>query len=108
MWTRAPPSTGSATPVMKFASSEARNSAALATSQAVPILRRSGTRASRAAAPPARLLLMSSARCDGSERVERPFGEFVKHSVAAGKAQAHIVVQNIDAAPALPRRLDHR
>ena len=48
MCTRAPPSTGSATPVMKFASSEARNSAALATSQAVPILWRSGTRASRA------------------------------------------------------------
>ena len=38
-----PPSTGSATPVMKYASSEARNSAALATSQAVPICCRSGT-----------------------------------------------------------------
>jgi len=35
--TLAPPSTGSATPVMKFASSEARNNAACATSQAVPI-----------------------------------------------------------------------
>src|SRR5882724_9914912 len=45
--TSAPPSTGSATPVMKLASSEARNSAALATSQAVPILPRSGTRALR-------------------------------------------------------------
>ena len=41
---RAPPSTGSATPVMKLASSEARNSAAFATSQAFPILWRSGTR----------------------------------------------------------------
>ena len=33
-----PPSTSRSTPVMKFASSEARNSAAFATSQAVPIL----------------------------------------------------------------------
>ena len=41
-----PPSTSSETPVMKLASSEARNSAAFATSHAVPILRRSGTRAS--------------------------------------------------------------
>jgi predicted phage terminase large subunit-like protein len=40
--------------VMKFASSEARNRAAFATSQAVPILRRSGTRASQAAATSAR------------------------------------------------------
>ena len=38
-----PPSTGSATPVMKLASSEARNSAALATSQGVPMRLRSGT-----------------------------------------------------------------
>ena len=38
-----PPSTGSVTPVMKLASSEARNSAALATSQPVPIFWRSGT-----------------------------------------------------------------
>ena len=35
--TLAPPSTGSVTPVTKLASSEARNSAALATSQPVPI-----------------------------------------------------------------------
>ena len=41
-----PPSTGSAAPVMKFASSEARNSAALATSQGVPMRLRSGTLAS--------------------------------------------------------------
>ena len=41
--TSAPPWTGRATPVMNFASSEARNSAALATSQPVPILPRSGT-----------------------------------------------------------------
>src|SRR5207302_11351755 len=38
IFTSAPPSTGSATPVMKLASSEARNRAALATSHAVPIL----------------------------------------------------------------------
>src|SRR5256885_902229 len=47
---------------MKLASSEARNSAALATSQAVPILRRSGTRASRSAATWARLLPLTRAR----------------------------------------------
>src|SRR5439155_612631 len=58
----APPSTRSATPVMKLASSEARYSAALATSQAVPILRRSGTRASRSAATWARLLPLTRAR----------------------------------------------
>jgi site-specific DNA recombinase len=51
---RPPPSTGRATPVMKPASSLARNSAAFATSQAVPIRRRSGTRASRSAATSAR------------------------------------------------------
>src|SRR5215470_4006805 len=62
IWTRAPPSTGSATPVMKFASSEARNNAALATSQAVPILCRNGTRASRDAATSARLLPEARAR----------------------------------------------
>ena len=38
MWTSAPPSTGNAIPVMKLASSDARNSAAFATSQGVPIL----------------------------------------------------------------------
>src|SRR5690348_4480780 len=54
--TNAPPSTGNATPVMKLASSEAKNSAALATSHAVPIFLRSGTRASRIAATSARLL----------------------------------------------------
>src|SRR5262245_33634021 len=62
MWTSAPPSTGSATPVMKSASSEARNSAAFATSQAVPILCRSGTRLSRAAATSARLFPLTRAR----------------------------------------------
>src|ERR1043166_9528757 len=60
--TSAPPSTGKATPVMKFASSEARNSAALATSQAVPMRLRSGTLASRMAATSARLLPMARAR----------------------------------------------
>src|SRR4029077_4713172 len=54
--TLAPPSTGSVTPVMKFASSDARNSAALATSQAVPIFLRSGTLLSRSAATSARVL----------------------------------------------------
>ena len=44
-----PPSTGSDTPVMKRASSLAKNKAALATSQASPILFPSGTRAFRAA-----------------------------------------------------------
>src|SRR6266700_389561 len=57
-----PPSTSSETPVMKLASSEARNSAAFATSHAVPILRRSGTRASRIAATSARLLPVWRAR----------------------------------------------
>src|SRR3954449_10482679 len=47
---------------MKLASSEARNSAALATSQAVPILPRSGTLASRAAATSARGLPGGGAR----------------------------------------------
>ena len=45
-----PPSTGSSTPVMKRASSEARNRAALATSQAVPMPPFSGTASSRRAA----------------------------------------------------------
>ena len=48
--------------MMKLASSEARNNAALATSQAVPILRRSGTRASRSVATWARLLPLTRAR----------------------------------------------
>src|SRR5580700_9472473 len=43
-----PPSTGKSTPVTKLASSEARNSAAWAVSQPVPILPRNGTRALRA------------------------------------------------------------
>src|SRR5258708_13487577 len=41
--TMAPPSTGSETPVMKPASSEARNSPALATSHAAPIPFRTAT-----------------------------------------------------------------
>ena len=49
-----------------------------------------------------------AAQVDGGDAVEGGFGEFVKQRVAAGEAQAHIVVQNIDAAPALPCRLDHR
>src|SRR6185295_5938469 len=52
----------SATPVMKFASSEARNRAAFATSQAVPIFLRRGTLASRMAAISARLLPVTRAR----------------------------------------------
>src|SRR3974390_895709 len=52
--TNAPPSTGNATPVMKLAL--ARNNAALATSQAVPIFLRNGTWESRIAATSARLL----------------------------------------------------
>ena len=54
--------TGSATPVMKFASCDTRNNAAFATSQEVPILWRSGTRAARAAATSARLLPLARAR----------------------------------------------
>src|SRR6185503_5097250 len=61
-FTDMPPSTGSAAPVMKFASSEARNSAALATSQAVPMRLRSGTLASRMAATSARDLPDALAR----------------------------------------------
>ena len=49
-------------PVMKLASSEARNSAALATSQPVPIFLRSGTRALRMAATSARDLPQVRAR----------------------------------------------
>src|SRR5262249_16839752 len=60
--TLAPPSTGSVTPVMKFASSEARKSAALATSQPVPIFLRNGTWASRIASISARVFLNSRAR----------------------------------------------
>ena len=47
---------------MNPASSEARKRAALATSHAVPILWRRGTRASRAAAISARLLPVARAR----------------------------------------------
>src|SRR5580700_9916583 len=47
---------------MKLASSEARNSAAFATSHAVPIRPRSGTLASRSAATSARLRLLARAR----------------------------------------------
>src|ERR1044072_4201041 len=60
--TLAPPSTGKVTPVMKLASSDARNSAALATSQPVPILRLSGTFESRSASTWVRGLLNSRAR----------------------------------------------
>src|SRR6187549_1872921 len=60
--TLAPPSTGKVTPVMKLASSDARNSAALATSHPVPILRRSGTLESRSASTCWRLFLNSRAR----------------------------------------------
>jgi hypothetical protein len=60
--TSAPPLTGSATPVMKLASSDARNSAAVATSHAVPIRPRSGTLASRSAATSARLRLLARVR----------------------------------------------
>src|SRR5262249_51354065 len=60
--TSAPPSTGSATPVMKSASSEARKSAALATSHAVPMRWRSGTRALRIATTSSRLLPHTRAR----------------------------------------------
>ena len=49
-----------------------------------------------------------AAQVDGGDAVEGGFGEFVKRRVAAGEAQADIVVQDIDAAPTLPRRLDHR
>ena len=58
--------------MMKLASSEARNSAALATSQAVPILRRSGTRASRSAATwAAALAAHPGARVDRHRRVHQ-------------------------------------
>ena len=61
--TNAPPSTGSATPVMKLASSEARNRSCIRlTSYAVPIRPRSGTLASRSAATSARLRLLARAR----------------------------------------------
>src|SRR5213080_453213 len=62
VFTLAPPSTGRVTPVMKFASSEARNRAALATSQPVPIFLRKGTWASRIASISARGFLNSRAR----------------------------------------------
>src|SRR5262249_3770038 len=107
MWTSAPPSTGNATPVMKFASSDARNSAAFATSQGVPILWRSGTRASRAAATSARLLPVTRARVstaigvsinpgrmaaqvDGSNAVESILGDLVKRRVPTSDATIHL------------------
>ena len=48
--------------MMKLASSEARNKAALATSQPVPIFWRKGTLLSRSASTSARLFLNSRAR----------------------------------------------
>ena len=69
--TSAPPSTGRAAPVMKFASSEARKSAALATSQAVPMRPRKGTRALRAATTSARLLAHARAGVDRHGRVHQ-------------------------------------
>jgi putative molybdopterin biosynthesis protein len=68
---------GSETPVMKFASSEARNSAALATSQPVPILARSGTLASRMAAISARLLPVTRARVSTAIGVSMSPGRMV-------------------------------
>src|ERR1700746_167115 len=75
--TSAPPSTGSATPVMKLASSEARNRAAFATSHAVPIRPRSGTLASRSAATSARLRLLARARVDGHWRIHESWQDGV-------------------------------
>jgi hypothetical protein len=62
MSTSMTPSVGNDTPVMKSASSEARDNAGLATSQAVPCWRRRGTRASRARMISSRGLLMVWAR----------------------------------------------
>ena len=70
--TLAPPSTGSVTPVMKLASSDARNNAALATSQPVPIFLRSGTWASRSASTSARVFLnVAGAGVDRHRRVHQ-------------------------------------
>src|SRR5437764_2514152 len=62
---------------MKLASSEARNSAAFATSHAVPIRPRSGTLASRSAATSARLRLLARARVDGHWRIHESWQDAV-------------------------------
>jgi hypothetical protein len=62
MSTGMPPSAGSDAPVMKSASSEARNNSALATTQAVPCMPCGGTRASRRRMISSRGLLMVRAR----------------------------------------------
>ena len=41
------------------------------------------------------------------DAVERLLGDLVERRVAAGDAHAHIVVQDVDAAPALARGRDH-
>ena len=99
--TSAPPSTGSATPVMKLASSEARNSAALAASHAVPIRPRSGTLASRSAATSARLRLLARARVStaigvsispGKMQLARmPYGAFCRASCSVNALIAALV-----------------
>ena len=49
-----------------------------------------------------------AAQVDGGDAVECVLGDLVERRVAAGDAHADIVVQDVDAAPALPRGLDHR
>jgi hypothetical protein len=49
-----------------------------------------------------------AAQIDGSDAVERSLGDLVKRRVPAGNAHANIVVEDVDAPPALSRRLDHR
>ena len=69
--TEVPPSTGRATPVMKPARSDARKAAAWATSQAVPILRPSGTWASRSA-------ITSSLAFPADTRLSTAIGVFMR------------------------------
>jgi len=49
----------------------------------------------------------SAAQVDGGDEVERGLGDLVERRVAAGNADADVVVQDIDAAPTPPRGLDH-
>jgi hypothetical protein len=49
-----------------------------------------------------------AAQVDGRDAVECRLGDLVKRRVPAGNAHADIVVEDVDAPPALSCRLDHR
>src|SRR6202048_4644390 len=98
---------------MKLASSEARNSAALATSHAVPIRPRSGTLASRSAATSARLRLLARARVStaigvsmspGKMQLARmPYGAFCRASCSVKAIIAALVAVGDEGVSVLAR-----